>query len=368
MGFFSDIFSQNPISNMFGGGGGGGGGFNFANPMSMFGGGGGGGGGGGFDFANPMSMFGGGGGGSSGGGGGVAGGTTPGVTAGGAITGMPRAGATGSPTYPTLYGNSGSSYPLAFLGALTGSEAVYGRKPDYPLAPTPDEILRANLYANISNQPQAQQFAGNTNQFNLGQLTGMYDKTTPGMFDARTRQLSNIRSGLEGDLSQPTLDALQRGGATWGLTSGTGSPSAGNQAGNRTLRDLGRSVEDRQRQAAQELESLISSTRRDILPPLSDPTQSTLKPSYDPYAEDQRLVDIAKVLAAPVPSAAGAAAAQQALIESLLAVYSGSPKSGSANPANYYPNWKTGGGRDGAGSGEGDSFSGGGGGNFRYIS
>jgi len=285
---------------------------------------------------------------ASGGGGQVLGGT---------VSGSQRLGGTGTPTYPTTYGNSNSSYPIGFLGALTGQEAVFGRKPDYPLAPTPTELLQSNLYANLYNQPQAQQFAGNTNQFNLGQLTGLYDQTTPGLGTARTQSLTNINDRLAGRLPQADVDAIQRQGAAWGLTSGTGRPQAGNQAGNRTLRDLGLTTYAEQQKAGKDLENFISSTRRDILPPLSDPNQFTLQPSYDPYAEDKRLTDIAKIMAAPVPSAAGAAAAQQALLEGLLAVYSGSGKSGSTDPRSYQTQWPSSyGSSDGAGSGEGNSY------------
>lgn len=236
------------------------------------------------------------------------------------------------------------------IKGLGASEEVYGRKPVYQPAPTPGELLGANITANVQNQPQAQGFAGSTNLFNLGQLQNLFGKTAPGVYDANKARLFNIQSGLEGELSQPTLDTLKRSGAEWGMTSGTGAPMAGNQAGNRTLRDLGRSVEDRQSMAGRELESLLASMRRDLLPPLSDPSQFTLRPSYDPYAEDQRLIDIAKIAAAPVPSVAGAAAAQQALIESLLAVYSGSPKSGSADPSNYGTSWPGGYGSGGGGN------------------
>jgi hypothetical protein len=237
---------------------------------------------------------------------------------------------------------------------LGGSEAVYGRKPDYPLAPTPDEILRSNLYANLANQPQAQQFAGNANQFNQGQLTGLFNQTTPGLFGARSQHLSNVNDRLAGRLPQSDIDAIKNIGAAWGLSSGTGSPRAGNQAGAYTLRDLGLKTYEQQRLAGGDLENLISSTRRDIMAPLSDPSKFTLDPRYDPYAEDQRLIDIAKVLAAPVPSAAGAAATQQALLEAALAAYSGTPHSGSSDPSNYRPNWQTGsGGGGGSGGGSG---------------
>lgn len=313
---------------------------------SMFGGGGGGG-----------NMFGGGGG--SGGGGG--GNTTQGSNYGGGSQSQPmiyggaspsgRPGETGNAVYPTNSGNDKDKFPLAFGQALIGSEAVFGRKPDYPLAPTPDEILRSNLYANLANQPQAQQFAGNTNQFNQGQLTGLFNQTTPGLFDARRQHLENVQSGLEGELSQSTLNQLQNKGAAWGLSKTGSIASDGNLPASRLMWQLGIETEKRQREAGQELQDLIQSTRRDIMPPLSDPSQFTLRPNYDPYAEDQRLIDIQKVLAAPVPSAAGAAATQQALLEAALAFYSGSPKSGSADPSNYGRNWQTGSGGGGGGGG-----------------
>lgn len=358
MGFFSDLFnfSSNPLGGLMGGGGGG------SNPLSgitgMFGGGSGSGGLPGMDMLGGLFGGGSGGGGSTGfdvgaiGNPGGGGGQVPG----GAVSGSQRIGGTGTPTYPTTYGNANSAYPLAFLGALTGSEAVYGRKPDYPLAPTPTELLQSNLSANLYNQPQAQQFAGNTNQFNLGQLQGLYDQTTPGLGTARTQSLTNINDRLAGRLPQADVDAIQRQGAAWGLTSGTGRPQAGNQAGNRTLRDLGLTTYAEQQKAGRDLEDFIASTRRDILPPLSDPSQFTLQPRYDPYAEDERLVDIAKIMAAPVPSAAGAAAAQQALIEGLLAAYSGSPKSGSTNPQNYYRDWDSSSGASSSGNGSGDNM------------
>jgi hypothetical protein len=61
-----------------------------------------------------------------------------------------------------------------------------------------------------------------------------------------------------------------------------------------------------------------------------------LTAQYDPYAEFQNALHNANVAAAPVPAAAGSAAAQQAALEAILSVYSGTPHSGAASYTNPF--------------------------------
>lgn len=208
-----------------------------------------------------------------------------------------------------------------FLGALEGNEKIYGRKPNPVPVPTASDILGTTLDANIANQ-------GKMGQFQAGQqdqLLAMLERAAPGSTAAQGDYLNNIRAGLRGQVPTDVLSQIQRGGAAWALNSGTGPFTGDSLAANRSLRNLGLTSLQRQDLAGQQLEGLLANMRRTEVAPFYAPITAQV----DPYAKYKADLMNEQIAAAPDPVAAGAAAAQQALIESVLSVYGGQGHSNS---------------------------------------
>jgi hypothetical protein len=326
-----------------------------------------------FDSFNILDLFGGGG--------------FPGMPGGGGSSGMPGfpgmpggGGSSGMPGFPGMPGGGGSSgmgmpggsgggmggldfmNPMSMLGggessglfggssgggvlgALTGSEAIYGKKPAAIPITSPEEILRQNVAANLSVSPQVSQLAAQQNSAEQQSLIDSFKRSIPGYEGIQSARARNISEMLTG-VPKSVVDKLQREAAARGAGAGTIFSVPNTQAD--FLRSLG--IEDLAYKNAAEknAESFIENTRKYTIPTPFNTDPFFLKPAYDPYNEQTYAKYRADVDAAPVPAAAGAAAAQTAAIESLLAVYSGTPHSAQpynqnqnsyAGPRTYNPN------------------------------
>jgi hypothetical protein len=218
------------------------------------------------------------------------------------------------------------------IGGLTGSEAVYGTKPLPVHVPSPSELLQQQGQANLSAVPNVLALTDQLGKGEQQTLLSELEAADPGAAAARAKQLQNIQDGLSGVVPQSTADATARRAAAKNITAGT----TGQIGDFRDLRNFGIDSLAAEQNAGNSLNALASNLKSTVMPTLYDPNRGLLTAQYDPYAEFQNALHNANVAAAPVPAAAGSAAAQQAALEAILSVYSGTPHSGAASYTNPF--------------------------------
>lgn len=156
--------------------------------------------------------------------------------------------------------------------------------PIEPNAPHTVDWRRAaldNLNFNLAHQPQQQQFAAQTNRFNLGQARHMYRTFQPS-FDSLQSQIGqNALSFSRGQLPGDVVDSLGRAAAQRGLNSGFGLGARGGGTdtalGNSLLRGLGLTSLDLSKFGTQ-LAMNASLQAKQLSPPLADPMAMVIGP------------------------------------------------------------------------------------------
>lgn len=233
--------------------------------------------------------------------------------------------------FDNIFGGSGGG---GILGALGGSEKVAGRKPNPWVPYTPNQIMQEYLDLTSKSQGQREELASAANRFNQGQLFNLFDEAAEGSRELRTKDLANIRSDVYGELTPEETSNIDRSIAAWAVDSGTGGTSPFASA--KRARDYGLTTRGLQIKGGQRLNDFIENTRRFYIPrQVSSLDYQMAVPQYDPYWVDKAQEYNNKLAAAPDPGAVLAAASQQALLESVLGIYSGAPKSALTNPAGY---------------------------------
>lgn len=228
------------------------------------------------------------------------------------------------------------------LGALVGDPEIYGRRPK-PVKPvTPTDITTQAAGANYAAMPTLETIGQGVDAYNLQQRNRSLQSQIPGYTNLTKGEAGLLSDWQKGIMSPDLQNAVATSAAARAFQGGYGGSRA-DFAG--AARDYGLTSYDLQKHAVAALPTYLNTMDKVAVPDQFNIANGFLRPSYSPYGEYDQSVYNANLAAAADPAAAGAAAAQLGLAESILGIFSGGGERGitryqaPSQPSGGYNNW-----------------------------
>ena len=198
----------------------------------------------------------------------------------------------------------------------------------------PQKAYTDSLNASLAALPQAQNLTSQENTYNQQQMQDALNKSIPGFSDIQSARSNQIQNELAGRIPPDVQAAIERSGASQGLSGGFGGSQFGR---NLTARDLGTTSLGLMNSGQQQAQQLISGTP--MATPISIAQQLGINPSllYS-GSEQQRGENMnAAANAAVAPGALGTLGAAGQQFGGALLGYAALENIGSKLGAGGYP-------------------------------
>lgn len=218
------------------------------------------------------------------------------------------------------------------LFGLGDNEALYGKKPSLPSAPTSLEILQKSLEANKAVLPDATALAKEVNTANQTELDRLIELKIPGGSDLIAK---NLTAAMKGEMLPGELRALHRWLAE-------GAVGGGYRGGGFDLSKRG--LEEASASGKRTMEGMASAQRwlaQSVAPTFSLTNMFTSPAQQYAISQNQWARDVgqAKIDAAPDPAVRGEFDTFMSLVGMVLSAYSGGAGyTGKEKPETGMPN------------------------------